>query len=222
MKKIIQQLLFIPLAIILIVSCGEDTKNEVEKIPGRLIQVWDQSKCKVCDNPWRKWNEKIDDYTSLISVKDEYGDKSMTAESYVLFKNVPLTYAEGYKRNASFRISYQYYAKNCWSNRQRDANLTLGTPSYWSEKNVNWIKTVNIGDRFDILMYQPEFKQKNPSHACDYTSFSIVPANYDKIVVLPAGELNIKKTGNYKFKGTQGHFKLISTNLSKDNDVLLD
>nr|AOE11552.1 hypothetical protein [uncultured bacterium] len=218
MKKLIL-LLFIPIAISLLISCGENSKKKVENIPDRLIQVWDQSKCEVCDDPWREWNEKIDDYTNLISLKDEYGDKSMTAESYVLFKNVPLSYAEGYKRNASFVISYKYYAKNCWGAERRDANLSLGSPGYWSEKNVEWIKNANNGDRFDVLMYQPEFEQENPSSACDYTTFDIVPANYDKIVVFPAGELNIEQTGDYKFKGAQGDFKLISNNIYKDNNL---
>jgi len=209
MKKI----LFIQLAITLIVSCGKNSKKKEENIPYRLVQVWDQSKCEVCDDPWREWNEKIDDYTNLISLKDKYGDKSMTAESYVFFKNVPLTYAEGYKSNASYRISYEYYAKNCWGAEWRDAYLDLGSPGYWSEKNVEWIKNANNGDRFDVLMYQPKFEQENPSNACDYTSFDVVPANYGKIVVFPAGELNIKQTGNYKFKGTQGDFELVK----KDN-----
>ncbi len=214
-----QWLAFLTICFLVFACSGEDSKKKEENIPSRLIQVWDQSKCKVCDDPWREWNEKIDDYTNLNSVKDEYGDKSMTAESYVLFKNVPLTYAEGYKRNASFKVSYQYYAKNCWGAEWRDANLILGSPGYWSEKNVEWIKNANNGDRFDVLMYQPEFEQKNPSHACDYTSFSIMPANYDKIVVFPAGELNIKKSGNYKFKGSQGDFKLISNNISEHNNL---
>ena len=59
MKKI----LFIQVAITLIVSCGKNSKKKEENIPYRLVQVWDQSKCEVCDDPWREWNEKIDDYT---------------------------------------------------------------------------------------------------------------------------------------------------------------
>ena len=193
-----------------------------EDIPNQLIQVWDQSKCDVCDDPWREWSEKIDDYTNLVSEKDEYGDKTMTAESYVLFKNVPLIYTEGYKRNASFRISYRYYSKNCWSNEWRDASLSLGTPGYWSKKNVEWIKNVKNGDLFDVLMFKPEFEQRNPEHACDYTSFSVKPANYDKIVVFPAGELNIKKTGDYKFKGNQGEFELLSESSMEDDLISFD
>lgn len=189
-------------------------------IPNRLIQVWDQSKCDVCDDPWRDWSEKIDDYTNLVSQRNEYGDKSMTAESYVLFKNVPLRYTEGNKKYASFEISYEYYSKNCWSNEWRDASLSLGTPSFWSEKNVEWIKNASNGDLFDILMYQPQFEQENPEHACDYTSFRVVPANYDKIVVFQAGQINIKQTGNYKFKGSQGEFELLTDEVNEDESKL--
>ena len=174
----------------------------------------------MCDDPWRDWSEKIDDYTNLVSQRNEYGDKSMTAESYVLFKNVPLRYTEGNKKYASFEISYEYYSKNCWSNEWRDASLSLGTPSFWSEKNVEWIKNASNGDLFDILMYQPQFEQENPEHACDYTSFRVVPANYDKIVVFQAGQINIKQTGNYKFKGSQGEFELLTDEVNEDESKL--
>ena len=214
------------LVMILFFGCSQKSnttkQTSEEKIPERLIQVWDQSKCEVCDDPWREWSEKIDDYTNLNSEKDTYDQNTMTAESYVLFKNVPLRYTEGYKHFASLRISYKYYSRNCTTNKWRDASIDLGTPDYWSEKNVNWIKKANNGDLFDVLMYKPEFRQTNPKHACDGASFGIVPANYDKIVVFPAGELNIKQTGNYKFKGAQGEFELFSENLIEDDLIGFD
>lgn len=197
------------LFILIIVSCGNSKKQE---IPEKLIQVWDQSKCTVCDDPWRSSSETIDDYTNLISIQNDYGDNSMTAKSYVLFKNVPLTYTKGNKKNASLMIPYKAFSKNCWNANWRSANLTLGTPSYWSQKNVEWIKKAQNGDLFDVLLYQPKFYQNNPKHACDYISFGIEPGNYNKIVVFPAGQIAIRKTGMYKFTGSQGDFNLIQKN----------
>ncbi len=240
MKKLIQPLLLIPLAIILIVSCGEDTKNEVENIPPVLIQVWDQSQCKICEDPTMSLegiglfsidlskSKFLDDYTNLTSKRNEYGDKSMTAKSYVLFKNVQLKVTENFRSGAYFSIEYEYYRRNCTTNRWRKGDLFLGNPGEWSDKNVEWIKNANNGDLFDVLIYEPRFYEDAPSHACDKSYFTIDrdlfgplddnEKQFEKRVVLPAGMIDINSTGMYRIKGSQGNFKLIS-DISKEKKI---
>lgn len=171
------------------VSSNQESSAEVHFL--NPDQVFD-SGATLFNDPWCTIESNEIDCLGLRGTQNDFGDiSSSQAEGWVLFQGFVLKFAENNKEFASLSKSYQYRANRCRSNPNREASIKLELsrlPMYAMTDlfGKEWARDVKSGTAFDVVMFEPFFDHKSPTHACDGTRTTVKTYSEGKYFIRPA------------------------------------